>query len=83
MLVMTAKVDKKKILIAIGALILAIGTLHCGMSYLVPKLESSLQFLSFEVPMNIVLQTYAGLLVIGLLLGLFGSAIAMRRFLKV
>ena len=71
------------ILEALFGAILAIGTLHCGMSYLVPKLESSLQFLSFEVPMNIVLQTYAGLLVIGLLLGLFGSAIAMRRFLKV
>ena len=71
------------ILEALFGAILAIGTLHGGMSYLVPKLESSLQFLSFEVPMNIVLQTYAGLLVIGLLLGLFGSAIAMRRFLKV
>ncbi len=71
------------ILEALFGSILAIGTLHAGMSFLVPRLESSLQFLSFEVPMNIVLQTYAGLLGIGLLLGLFGSSIAMRRFLRV
>ncbi len=71
------------ILEALFGSILAIGTLHAGMSFLVPRLESSLQFLSFEVPMSIVLQTYAGLLGIGLLLGLFGSSIAMRRFLRV
>jgi len=66
----------------IGA-ILAIAALHLGMSLLIPKLESSLQFLSFEVPTTVMLQTYATLVVVGLLLGLFGSSIAMRRFLKV
>ena len=66
----------------IGA-ILAVGALHAGMSFLIPKLEGSLQFLSFEVPLPIMLQTYAALVGIGLLLGLFGSSIAMRRFLRV
>ncbi|MDO5119441.1 MAG: permease-like cell division protein FtsX [Coriobacteriales bacterium] len=71
------------ILEAFFGAVLAIATLHAGMSYLVPKLEGSLQFLSFEVPLQVMLQTYAALLGIGLLLGLFGSSIAMRRFLKV
>lgn len=66
----------------IGA-VLAIVVLHLGLSYIVPHLESSLQFLSFRVPQVITIQTYVALAVIGLLLGLFGSAIAMRRFLKV
>lgn len=63
--------------------ILAVGALHAAMSVLIPRLENSLQFLSFEVPTIIMLETYGALVVIGLVLGLFGSAIAMRRFLKV
>ena len=63
--------------------ILAIVSLQLAMSFIVPTLENSLKFLSFEVPTTVILETYAALLVIGLLLGLFGSAIAMRRFLKV
>lgn len=63
--------------------ILAIVSLQLAMSFIIPTLENSLKFLSFEVPTIVILETYAALLVIGLLLGLFGSAIAMRRFLKV
>ena len=66
----------------IGA-ILAIIALHFGMNALLPRLASGLQFLSFEIPLQTRLVTYAILIVIGLVIGLFGSAIAMRRYLKV
>ena len=71
------------ILEALFGAILAIATLHTALTLIIPRLENSLQFLSFQIPTQVMLQTYAGLVVIGLLLGLFGSAIAMRRFLKV
>ena len=63
--------------------LLAIIALHVGMNYLVPQLSNSLQFLSFTLPTRIVLRTYAGLVLGGLILGTFGSIIAMRRYLKV
>jgi cell division transport system permease protein len=53
------------------------------MDYVLPKLSSSLQFLSFYVSTTEVLITYAMLVVIGVVIGLFGSAMAMRRYLKV
>ena len=71
------------ILEALFGAILAIAALHTALTFLIPRLENSLQFLSFQVPTQVMLQTYGALVVIGLLLGLFGSAIAMRRFLKV
>ena len=66
----------------IGA-VLAIAVLQAGMNFVVPRLQSSLQFLSFALPPTVIILTYAALVVMGLLLGLFGSAIAMRRYLKV
>ncbi len=66
----------------IGSL-LAIGVLQLGSQIVLPKLQDSLQFLSFNLPLGVVLTTYGALLVAGLVLGLFGSAIAMRRFLRV
>ena len=71
------------ILEALFGAILAIAALHTALTFLIPRLENSLQFLSFQVPTQVMFQTYGALVVIGLLLGLFGSAIAMRRFLKV
>ena len=53
------------------------------MSYVMPRLENSLKFLSFYVSPQALLLTYGGLLVLGVLIGLFSSAIAMRRYLKV
>ena len=47
----------------IGAL-LAIVALHVGMGALLPRLQSSLQFLSFEVPQQVMLLTYGALLVL-------------------
>ena len=63
--------------------VLAIIVLHLGATYLLPQLSNSLQFLSFELSPSIMAETYGILLVIGVVIGLFGSAIAMRRYLKV
>ena len=61
---------------------LAVIVLSAGMSVVIPRLQNSLQFLSFDLPLS-VLVTHVALVVIGLLIGLFGSMIAMRRYLKV
>ena len=66
----------------IGSL-LAIGVLQAGSQVVLPKLQQSLSFLSFNLPTQVVAATYGALVVIGILLGLFGSAIAMRRYLRV
>ncbi len=66
----------------IGA-ILAIVALQVGLAVLLPKLTSSLQFLTIEIQPGVIVGTYFILLGIGVVIGLFGSAIAMRRFLKV
>ncbi|MBQ9317203.1 MAG: permease-like cell division protein FtsX [Atopobiaceae bacterium] len=62
---------------------LAIGALHFGLGALIPRLENSLQFLSFSLPTRIMYSTYGALVLAGLILGTFGSIIAMRRYLKV
>ena len=66
----------------VGA-ILAIVALEVCWSNLQPQLASSLQFLSFELSRTVTIQVYASLVCAGVLIGLFGSAIAMRRYLKV
>ena len=66
----------------LGAL-LAIIALVAGVHTLLPSLQESLSFLSFEIPQVTLYATYAGLLGVGVVIGLFGSAIAMRRYLKV
>ena len=65
----------------IGAL-LAIAALYFGMNELIERLSSSLQFLTFDVSPQMMLMTFGILLAIGVVIGLFGSAIAMRRYLK-
>lgn len=66
----------------IGA-VLAIVVLHFGSIVVVDRLQQSMTFLSFSIDMRTRLITYAALLVIGLVIGLFGSTVAMRRYLKV
>ncbi|MDO4538049.1 MAG: permease-like cell division protein FtsX [Coriobacteriales bacterium] len=66
----------------VGA-ILAIVSLQVSWNFLQPQLSKSLQFLSFELSRGVVIQVYALLVVAGVVIGLFGSAIAMRRYLKV
>ena len=66
----------------LGAL-LAIGVLVAGVNAVLPKLANSMQFLSFAIPTQTMVATAGALLALGALIGLFGSAIAMRRYLKV
>lgn len=66
----------------IGA-ILAIIALQVTISNLLPRMRESIQFLNFELSDQIIWQTYGLLILIGVAIGLFGSAIAMRRYLKV
>ena len=66
----------------IGA-ILAVATLVIGMHFVLPRLTESMSFLTFVIPTYVVWGTSGLLLLLGLLLGLFGSAIAMGRYLKV
>ena len=66
----------------LGAL-LAVGALQLVRAMLLPRLESSLQFLTFSLSDTLIVELYGGLILVGLVIGLFGSAIAMRRYLKV
>lgn len=66
----------------LGAL-LAIGVLIAGVNAVLPKLSNSMQFLSFAIPTQTLVATAGALLALGVAIGLFGSAIAMRRYLKV
>ena len=66
----------------LGAL-LAIGVLVAGVNAVLPKLANSMQFLSFAIPTQTMVATAGALLALGVLIGLFGSAIAMRCYLKV
>ena len=50
---------------------------------MVPRLQESIGWMSFALPIQYYLVTYAALILVGVLIGLFGSAIAMRRYLRV
>ena len=62
---------------------LAIGCIELIRRFALPKLQASLAFLPIQVEMNIFLAIYLALLAAGLIIGLIGSAFAMRRYLKV
>ena len=66
----------------LGALC-SIGVLELFRNLLVPRLQENVNWMNLTLPLNYYLVTYAALLIIGALIGLFGSAIAMRRYLKV
>ena len=66
----------------IGA-VLAIGCLELLRNVALPQVQGALAFLPFDLSLNTFLVIYAVLLVAGLLIGLIGSAFAMRRYLKV
>lgn len=68
---------------ALIAALLAIGALAAGSNALLGKLSDTLSFLSFDIAQSTVFVTYGLLLAIGVVIGLFGSAMAMRRYLKV
>ena len=62
---------------------LAVGVLQLLRMFAVPKLQAALPFLSLEVSGMTYLVIFAALVLAGLLIGLIGSAFAMRRYLKV
>lgn len=66
----------------LGALF-SIGVLELFRNLVIPKVASGISFMSFNVPMEIYYATYGALVLLGVIIGLFGSAIAMRRYLKV
>ena len=66
----------------IGAL-LAAGCLELLRQLALPRLQQSLAFLPISIDTNTFLLIYLILLVAGLIIGLIGSALAMRRYLKV
>lgn len=66
----------------IGSL-LAIGCLELLRNLVLPKVQGALAFLPFDLSLNTFLLIYLVLFVAGLIIGLIGSALAMRRYLKV
>ena len=66
----------------IGSL-LAVGVLELLRNFALPKLQGALRFLPFDASLQTFLAIYAALVVAGLVIGLIGSALAMRRYLKV
>lgn len=66
----------------IGAL-LAVGVLELLRNFALPRLQEAIMFLSFDIGLETFLFIYVVLAASGLLIGLLGSALAMRRYLKV
>ena len=62
---------------------LAIGCIELIRNLALPRLQASLAFLPITISMNTFLFIYLVLLAAGLVIGLVGSALAMRRYLKV
>lgn len=71
------------VLQAILGSLIAISSLELLRLFLLPHVSESLQFLSFGLEFITFAKTYLLLVGIGLIIGLFGSALAMRRYLKV
>ncbi|MDO4595868.1 MAG: permease-like cell division protein FtsX [Coriobacteriaceae bacterium] len=63
--------------------LLSIGCLELFRNLLMPMIQNGLSWMAIEVPMNVYFATYGALVLVGVVIGLFGSAIAMRRYLKV
>ncbi len=66
----------------IGA-ILAIAVLELLRNFGMSRMQSALPWLPIDIGLNSFLLIYAVLVVAGLLIGILGSALAMRRYLKV
>lgn len=66
----------------IGSL-LAVGSLELLRSLVFPKISSALVWLPLDLGGSTTFMIYAILVVAGLVIGLLGSALAMRRYLKV
>ena len=80
---------RKEIALMEGALhaiigsLLAVGVLELLRNLALPKLQAALKFLTFDASLQTFMMIYAALVIAGLVIGLIGSALAMRRYLKV
>ncbi len=63
--------------------ILAVIVIQLLRMFAIPSLQNAIRFLDFSVSDTMYLLIYLGLVVAGIIIGLIGSAIAMRRYLKV
>ncbi len=63
--------------------VLAVGVIQLLRVFALPQLQNAIRFLDFTVSDMMYLAIYGGLIVAGIVIGLIGSAIAMRRYLKV
>ncbi len=63
--------------------ILSIGALEVIRRFGLPMLAERITFLNFTISTRATLSTYGLLVCMGLIIGMFGSLIAMRRYLKV
>ncbi len=68
---------------AIIGSVLAILVMEVARNALLPQMATTLPWLPVSVEFTTFLVIYVGLLVAGLVIGLFGSMFAMRRYLKV
>lgn len=71
------------VLEALFGALLSIGALQLLCSFVLPRFEESLSFLTLTVDTSLLLHIYAALILAGVVIGAFGSFIAMRRYLKV
>ena len=63
--------------------LLAVGCLELIRRFALPELQEAILFLSFDLGTGTFVAIYVFLLVLGLVIGLIGSAISMSRYLKV
>lgn len=68
---------------AIVGAALAVGVLALLRAFAFPRVQSALPWLPIDVPGSTFMLIYLILVVAGLVIGLLGSALAMRRYLKV
>lgn len=71
------------VLEALFGALLSIGALQLLCSFVLPRFEESLSFLTLTIDTGSLLHIYVALILAGVVIGAFGSFIAMRRYLKV
>lgn len=65
------------------SVLLSVGVLEIVRNVLLPKVSSALPWLPVNVGLKYFVMIYIVMFVVGLLIGLIGSALAMRKYLKV